>query len=345
MNDTAALQEHLKEADKLADRAGDRLNLARIYVSRGAILSHNGDLSGAAEISRTALDIMTAGKDIVGIVSATFALAQALWYSGELLEARAALTANVGHARDEAGQRRSTATFVLPSVVYFCYLARILGDLGDNAAAFTAIEEGGAIANKQGHTFDQLLVNSYEGSLLLASGQQERAVAILEKALVASEANKVEWHIPWIAAHLGSAYVDCERYADARALLERAAALADRSRHIGKRLLCIPPLIRALAKGPEGDPRGATNLGKLTLREASARGFRPTVVRTRLALAHVQAAEGNTEQAQVELNEAATLANQLGLQREELEARAHFRPGADSSSARSIGSDQRCIER
>jgi class 3 adenylate cyclase/tetratricopeptide (TPR) repeat protein len=324
MNDTAALQEHLKEADKLAARAGDRLNLARIYVSRGAILSHNGDPAGAAEFSRTALDIMTAGKDIVGIVSATFALAQALWYSGDLRKARDVLTANVAHARDEAGQRRSTATFVLPSVVYFCYLARVLGDLGDSAAAFTAIEEGGVIANKQGHTFDQLLVNSYEGSLLLTSGQQERGVAILEKALGASEVNKVEWHIPWIAAHLGSAYVDRGCHADARALLERAAALADRSRHIGKRLLCIPPLIHALAEGREGNPRAATSLAGLTLREATARGFRPTVVRTRLALAHAQALDGERLQAEAELKEAATLAHQLGLQREELEARARL---------------------
>ncbi|GEP54659.1 adenylate/guanylate cyclase domain-containing protein [Reyranella soli] len=321
MNDTAALQEHLKEADKLADRAGDRLNLARIYISRGAILSHSGDLPGATELSRTALDIMTAGNDSLGIVSATFALAQALWYSGDFREAREVLMANVGHARGDAGQQRSTATFVLPSVVFFCFVARVLSDLGDNAAAFAAIKEAGAIADKQGHTFDQLLVNTYEGSLLLSSGQRERSVAVLEQVLGAAQTNKVEWHFPMIAALLGSAYVDDGRHADARALLERGAAFADRSRHIGKRLLCCPPLVRALAEGPEGDPKAAKSFASLTLREATTRGFRPVVVRTQLALAHVHALEGEPERAQEALRDAATLAEKLGLLREELEAR------------------------
>ena len=37
-----------------------------------------------AELSRSALDIMLASGDSVGIVSAAFSLAQALWYSGDI---------------------------------------------------------------------------------------------------------------------------------------------------------------------------------------------------------------------------------------------------------------------
>ena len=33
MNDTSGIQEYLKEADNLAELAGDRLNLARVYIS------------------------------------------------------------------------------------------------------------------------------------------------------------------------------------------------------------------------------------------------------------------------------------------------------------------------
>jgi len=321
MNDTSGIQEYLKEADNLAELAGDRLNLARVYISRGAMLSHAGDLPGAIELSRTALDIMRAASDSVGIVSAAFSLAQALWYSGDLDDARQMLLSNLAHARSESGQRRSTATFVLPSVVFFCYLARIQGDLGDSAAGFEAAREARSIADRQGHAFDQVLVNTYEGALLLASGQLPKSIDMLERALSVARANEIEWHIPLIACLLGRAYVGTGRHADARKLLQQASALADRSRHIAKRLLCSPSLIRALAEGPDGDLAAATDLAALTLREATARGFRPTVVHTQLALARILALAGEAEPARSALQEAAVLSKQLGMLREEAEAR------------------------
>jgi class 3 adenylate cyclase/tetratricopeptide (TPR) repeat protein len=321
MNDTSGIQEYLKEADNLAELAGDRLNLARVYISRGAMLSHAGDLPGAIELSRTALDIMRAANDSVGIVSAAFSLAQALWYSGDLDDARQMLLSNLAHARSESGQRRSTATFVLPSVVFFCYLARIQGDLGDSAAGFEAAREARSIADRQGHAFDQVLVNTYEGALLLASGQLPKSIDMLERALSVARANEIEWHIPLIACLLGRAYVETGRHADARKLLQQASALADRSRHIAKRLLCSPSLIRALAEGPDGDLAAATDLAMLTLREATARGLRPTVVHTQLALARILALAGEAEPARSALQEAAALSKQLGMLREEAEAR------------------------
>ena len=321
MNDTSGIQEYLKEADNLAELAGDRLSLARVYISRGAMLSHAGDLPGAIELSRTALDIMRAASDSVGIVSAAFSLAQALWYSGDLDDARQMLLSNLAHARSESGQRRSTATFVLPSVVFFCYLARIQGDLGDSAAGFEAAREARSIADRQGHAFDQVLVNTYEGALLLASGQLPKSIDMLERALSVARANEIEWHIPLIACLLGRAYVETGRHADARKLLQQASALADRSRHIAKRLLCSPSLIRALAEGPDGDLAAATDLAALTLREATARGFRPTVVHTQLALARILALAGEAEPARSALQEAAVLSKQLGMLREEAEAR------------------------
>jgi class 3 adenylate cyclase/tetratricopeptide (TPR) repeat protein len=325
MNDASGMQEYLQEylaeADNLAELAGDRLNLARVYISRGAMLSHWGDLPGAIELSRSALRIMLAGGDSVGVVSAAFALGQALWYAGDLEEARGVLMANIAHARGEGGKQRSAATFVLPSVVFFCYLARISEDLGDSVAGFEAIREASTIADRHGHTFDQLLVNTYEGALLLAAGKQAEATGLLERALGVARANEIEWHIPLIACLLGSAYVDSARHADAQKLLEQASTLADRNRQIAKRLLCVPPLVRAIAEGPDGNLRAAKDLGALTLREATVRGFLPIVVHTQLALARVHLLEGAPQQARSVLEDAAGLAQRLGLLRVELGAR------------------------
>ncbi len=52
-----------------------------------------------------------------------------------------------------------------------------------------------------------------------------------------------------------------------------------------------------------------------TLREAAARGFRPIVVHTQLSLARVLASAGETAPARTALQQAATLAMQLGLKR------------------------------
>jgi|HubBroStandDraft_6_1064221.scaffolds.fasta_scaffold02019_9 class 3 adenylate cyclase/tetratricopeptide (TPR) repeat protein len=321
MNDTSGMQEYLKEADNLAELAGDRPNLARVYIARGTMLSHWGDLPGAIELSRKALDIMLASGDSVGIVSAAFSLAQAQSYSGDLDDARQVLASRISHARGEGGQRRSTATFVSPSVVFFCQLARICGDLGDSVAGFAAIKEARSIADSYGHPFDRVLVDTCEGALLLASGQLPRAIDMLERALGVARTNEIEWHIPLIACLLGRAYIDTGRHAEARRLLEQASTLADRNRQVAKRLLCGPPLVRALAEGPDANPTAAKDLAMLTLREATARGYRPIVVHAQLALARVLTLTGETEPAQSALREAAALSKELGLLREELEAR------------------------
>ena len=195
MNDTSGIQEYLKEADNLAELAGDRLNLARVYISRGTMLSHWGDLPGAIELSRKALDIMLAGNDSVGIVGAAFSLAQALCYSGDLDEARHVLVSRISHARGEGGQRRSAATFVSPSVVFFCQLTRICGDLGDSVAGFAAIKEARSIADRYGHPFDRVPVDTCEGALLLASAQLPRAIDMFERALGVARTNEIDTRV------------------------------------------------------------------------------------------------------------------------------------------------------
>ena len=155
---------------------------------------------------------------------------------------------------------------------------------------------------------------------------------MFERALGVARTNEIEWHIPLIACLLGHAYVDTGRHAEARRLLEQASTLADRNRQVAKRLLCSPPLVRALAEGPEADLVAAKDLALLTLREATARGFRPIVVHTQLALARVLALAGEPEPAQIALQEAAVLSRQLGLMREELAAREGLAKSASADT-------------
>lgn len=285
------LQATLAEADRLAEQAGDRLTLARVYVSRGAMLSHWGDLPGAIELSRTALAIMRAGDDRPGMVGAAFALVQALWYAGDLPEAQEVLAANIGYARSTEGQQRSSATFVLPAVGFCCYFARIQAELGHHIESQAIIGEARDLATRAGSIFDQVLVDLNEGAARLAAGETDIAVQVLERALDIARTHTIEWHVPSIACLLGDGWVKMGRNVEARLLLEQASAFADRNRHVAKRLLCSPPLIRALGGAPHHDMRAALVLADRTLQDASLRGFRPIVRQTHAALAQIGATQ------------------------------------------------------
>ena len=320
-SDVAQVQEHLREADRLAEQTGDRVSLARVHISRATALSHGGDLTQAIALGRVALDTMLEAGDAVGIVGAAFALAQAQWYAGEFREGRHVLESTLAHARSEIGHSRTSATFVLPSVVFFCYLARICDDLGASTAGVAAIREARSLADRDGHAFDRLLVNIYEGALLLSGGQAAAAIETLEGALEAARSNELGYHIPSIASVLGRAYVDAGRHPEARDLLASASAYADRNGRIGKRLICTPPLIRALSEGAGRDLDAARTLAALTMREAETRGYRPVLVEARIAVARAFALAGEPDRAVAALREAAALARQLGLVRAEVEAR------------------------
>jgi len=281
------LQATLAEADQLAEQAGDRIGLARVYISRGAMSSHWGDLPGAIELSRTALSIMQSADDRPGIVAAAFALAQALWYAGDLAETQSVLVTHLALARSPEGQRRSSSIFVLPAVGFFCYLARVQADFGDPAASKATIAEVRALANRAGSMFDQTLVDLNEGACWLAAGDTVQAVEILENTLHLVRANTLEWHMPSIASLLGAGWLTMGRNVEARELLEEACAFADRNRHMAKRLLCSPPLIRALASAPFHDFAGARALADRTIREAEMRGFKSIVLQARAALADI----------------------------------------------------------
>ena len=210
-----------------------------------------------------------------GTVAATFTLVQALWYSGDLAEARHVLAANLALARSREGQRRSSATFVLPAVGFLCYLARIQAEVHDPAASAT-IDEARTLANRQGSLFDQTLVDLNEGACRLAAGETVQAVDVLERTLELSRAHTLEWHVPSIACLLGAGWVALGRNVEARELLEEACAFADRNRHMAKRLLCAPPLIRALAGAPFHDAAAARALATVRCVRRDRAGSRPS---------------------------------------------------------------------
>ena len=284
------------------------------------MLSHSGDLTSATELSRAALDIMLASGESVGIVSASFSLAQALWYSGDLDLARRVLIVECPcMPATKAASEARTATFVLPSVVYFCYLARISEDLGDSAAAFDAIKEASAIASPDTATSSTRSSSiPMKAACCSPNGQQARSIEMLERVLDATRTNKIEWHIPFVRLFSLSPVPMSMPGAMPMPRLLLRARVDPSPTAIGMSasvFSCSPPFVRALA---EEDLVAAKGVALATLRDADMRGFRPTVVHTQLALAHIHLSEGRPGGARTVLKEAAALAKEIGLLREEL---------------------------
>lgn len=313
---------YLADTDAIAEQMGGRVHLARANVGRAVRLSHCGEIAVAIELSRRTLAVSLETGDSLAIVSSAFALALAQKYGGEWRQARDMLVENLPHARSEAGRQRDAATFVLPVAVYLCFLSRIEHDLGYDGAAWAALEEARAAVAQDGHAFDQILVDTTNGALLLGSGAVADSARLLERALGQARATRNTFHIPGIASVLGTAYVRLGRHAEARDLLVDASALADRSRYAARRLDCSPPLVRALAEGDDADLSGAIALAQRCIAEASARGLQPVVVKARIALGRALMRCGAWSGAIAAIEPACVLAAEIGLARDAVEAQA-----------------------
>ena len=316
--DTPRMMRYLDEAGALAQEAGDQVMLARVNISRGAMLAHIGDLREALAVSRMALDTMQAVHDSVGVVGAAFALGQAMWYAGDFAAAEAMLTANLPHLQNERRLHGTMITTGTASAIYLCCLSAIHVRTGDLARAVRASQEARDIAEATRRPFDLLAAAIYEGPLHLLFGNVDAAIDVLEEAMDITRASDIPVHIPFIARSLGRAYAMAGRLEEAEALLDSASDYAQRHGLGGMRLLCGPAL--ALVRLHRGDPRAlATCLS--TLEAARAAGMRPVEVQIMHVLGQLHAASAAPAEAEIWFRRAIQLADALGMRPDAASAR------------------------
>jgi class 3 adenylate cyclase/tetratricopeptide (TPR) repeat protein len=314
--DVPRMMRYLDEAGALAQQAGDQLMLARVNISRGAMLAHMGDIRGALSVSRMALDTMLAADDSVGVVGAAFALSQAMWYAGEFAAGAAVLEENLPHVRNERRLQGTMITTGTASAIYLCSLSSIHVRTGNLAAAAEAAREARAIAEATRRPFDLLAVAIYEGPLYLELGNIDAAIDVLEAAMDIARTSDILVHIPFIARSLGRAYTRAGRLDEAETLLDSASDYATRHGLGGMRLLCGPPL--ALLRVQRDDPRALATC-QATLEAARATGMRAVEAQAlgTLGLYHARQprpeASGGESEAETWLRRSVALADQLGM--------------------------------
>lgn len=316
--DVPRMMRYLDEAGPLAQEAGDAVMLARVNISRGAMLSHMGDIRGALAAGRSALATMQRVGDSVGVVGAAFALSQAMWYAGELTAAAELLNANMAHVHTERRLQSTMITTGTASAIYLCSLSAIHVRTGHLAEAAAAAREARAIAEATSRPFDLLVIAIYEGPLYLELGNLDAAITVLEAARDIAYTSDILVHIPFIARSLGRAYTRAGRYDDAEALLSSASEYATRHGLGGMRLLCGPPL--CLLRIERGDPR-ALDTCLATLEAARSCGMRPVEAQAMGALGFYHLRHGAAAEAEDWLRRSIALAVELAMRPTEVAVR------------------------
>jgi tetratricopeptide (TPR) repeat protein len=110
----------------------------------------------------------------------------------------------------------------LPAVFARAWLAWSLAEVGSFDEGIGHGEEAVAIAEKADHPYSRAVAEWGLGTLYVVRGDSERAITVLERALVVTRMASFPILFPFVAAPLGAAYALAGRVSDGVGLLEQA---------------------------------------------------------------------------------------------------------------------------
>jgi class 3 adenylate cyclase/tetratricopeptide (TPR) repeat protein len=280
----------LDEARELAGTISDSLRLAEIDTSRCIALTKMGLLNRAIDAGRqgyaTADKLSAPGM----LLNATFALAQALWYSGEFLESEQLLVGRLKAVRSELRLAR-TGTTGTASLLHLVCLSKTYAIRGEFGKAFATIEEARQVADETRRPFDMCYARVGKGFCLLLHEEAVAAVGELEEALRLARTNDIALLIPSSMRYLGPAYAMTGRVAEANDLLQEAIERTKAHGLIGMRIWSSAALASVQVTSTVIPKAIETLLGTLEL--ADQYGFRPVRAQLMRLLGNLHEKGGN----------------------------------------------------
>jgi tetratricopeptide (TPR) repeat protein len=207
--------EHLREAEALAERSGDRRRLGRVFTlstNTHYLLGHYDEAMAAA---RRALGIAAELRDERLEATANLFVAQIYYQQGELIEAAALLRRIVDHS--VPGQHLGVAGLTVATRLILCWCLAKLGRFDESLAS---AREAVDLARERGRPSS--LVAAYLGLIIphLYRGDVPEAIAVGEKAVALCERIEAPVLLPMIQSQLGHAYMLADRAAEALPLSE-----------------------------------------------------------------------------------------------------------------------------
>jgi class 3 adenylate cyclase/tetratricopeptide (TPR) repeat protein len=207
---------YLKETQTAASRS--TLNAALIGSETGA-LWWSGDYPRAIEVAQRDLAVAAGFRNFALSVVTNLRLGEVYHALGDYPRA-AELFRRTRETLQGDLERERFEMAGLPAVYARAWLAWSLAELGDFAEGIAQGEEGVAIAEAADHPYSQALAAWGLGTLHLVRGDPDRAVPVLERALVVIRMADTAVLYPFVATALGAAYALAGRVDEALSLLE-----------------------------------------------------------------------------------------------------------------------------
>ena len=172
----------LDEARALAVKLNDSATIAEIETSQCLTQTKMGLLSPAIEAGRRACELGRSLGDKARLLSASFALAQAHWYSGSFRESQRLIEPRLPDIQGELRLRNAGTTGTASLLSLVC-LAKTHAITGSVDAANSAQSLASDVAYDSGKPFDRSYCAVGRGFCLLMAGDHEGAISALEDAL------------------------------------------------------------------------------------------------------------------------------------------------------------------
>ena len=310
LGEFARLTEHLREAERLAERHGDRRRLCQCALyAAGHFRLRMGDAPGARRASARALELAESLDDAGLRVAATAYLGQALYDGGEYERAAELFARNVAFVGDNRRDRFGLPQ--LPAVHQRTTLAWCLAELGRFADGVARGREAIAIAESVETPLNLIVACAGLGVVHFRQGDLEDARALLERGLALSREHNILLWLSRLASTLGAVHVLAGRVGEGESLLEEAIAKAAAITLVSGQSLLYATL--AEARLAAGDAAGAAAHAQRALDLAAAHGERGWSAWTLRTLGDVAVRAGDLERARAYYDEGAVLAAEFGM--------------------------------
>ncbi|HEY3097966.1 MAG TPA: AAA family ATPase [Methylomirabilota bacterium] len=320
----ADLVRHLREAERIAEKLGDRPRLARVaaYISNHAWIT--GDLSHALAFAQRALALAEAVPSAGLAVEANFRLGQVHWSLGRYGEA-VSFFERCGTAVEPQGMVAYfgpsgwPTEFALAELSMY-YIAAPLTELGRFDEALAAARRALEFARRIDRPFALAGAYAALGRAHLYQGRFGEAAAALSRGLQVCRRWEFSVHRPWLAAALGHTYALAGRVSKGLSILRHAVEEAERLGNVSGQAWRLASLGEALLLAGRVDE--AATRADQALEQSRRRGERGHEAWALRLQAEVAASRTFPEIAQARFQEALELARTL--QMRPLEARCHL---------------------
>jgi tetratricopeptide (TPR) repeat protein len=231
LGDHPGIYAHLRDAEALAERRGDRRRLARVLSVLGTHFWNVGESDRSVEAGQRAVALAEEIGDLDLQIAGDITLGGAYRSLGQYRRAIEFFRRNVAWLSGDL-ERQTFGLAGLPAVVSRSHLGWCLAELGEFPEALRLAREGVRLAEAAAHAYSLSHAYLGLGGVLIRQGHFDEAQPVLERGLAACAS--VPLLFPPIATDLGVAYARTGRVIEGVGLVERGIERASSMGKMGR---------------------------------------------------------------------------------------------------------------